>query len=141
MQGRGVCSVPASQGCMFGAPAAVARSQLPPALAQPTLLPAVPAACRACCLSDAPCCLPELRLLLHRLPYSAHRCLPCLYCPACTALQVEKKLLKAGVVIAPPPPKYDSDDEGAQRRARTMRSGLAQQRRQRTQSDEDSDFD
>lgn len=55
--------------------------------------------------------------------------------------QVEKKLLKAGVVIAPPPPKYDSDDEGAQRRARTMRSGLAQQRRQRTQSDEDSDFD
>ena len=70
-----------------------------------------------------------------------HRCPSCLYCPACTGLQVEKKLLNAGVVTAPPPPKYDSDDEGAQRRARTMRSGLAQQRRQRTQSDEDSDFD
>lgn len=53
--------------------------------------------------------------------------------------QVEKKLLKAGVVKPPPPPADDSDDEGAQQRARTMRVGLAQQRR--TESDEDSDFD
>ncbi|KAI7845313.1 hypothetical protein COHA_001155 [Chlorella ohadii] len=55
---------------------------------------------------------------------------------------VEKKLLKAGVVQPPERPKDDSDDEGAQQRARTMRSGLTQQaRRQRTESDEDSDFD
>lgn len=35
--------------------------------------------------------------------------------------QVEKKLLKAGVVQPPEAPKDDSDDEGAQQRARTMR--------------------
>ena len=102
-------------------------------------------------------------------------------------LQVEKKLLKGGVVQPPEQPKNDSDDEGAQQRARTMRrcvgacavmgqlmrhlvggavrgsvavcfslrqhaapacspacrSGLSQlsRRQQRTESDEDSDFD
>ncbi|EFN53113.1 hypothetical protein CHLNCDRAFT_26239 [Chlorella variabilis] len=55
--------------------------------------------------------------------------------------QVEKKLLKAGVVVPPPQRKDDSDDEEAAQAARTMRHGLARQHRQRTQSDEDSDFD
>ena len=55
-------------------------------------------------------------------------------------VQVEKKLLKAGVVLAPPPPKDDSDDEAATQRSRTMRHSLARQQRQRTGSDEDSDF-
>lgn len=56
---------------------------------------------------------------------------------------VERKLLKGGVVQPPEQPKNDSDDEGAQQRARTMRSGLSQlsRRQQRTESDEDSDFD
>lgn len=56
--------------------------------------------------------------------------------------QVEKKLLKAGVVEPPPQRKDDSDDEEAAAQRRTMRVGLAQaQRRQQTQSDEDSDFE
>lgn len=54
---------------------------------------------------------------------------------------MEKKLLKAGVVVPPPQRKDDSDDEEAAQAARTMRHGLARQHRQRTQSDEDSDFD
>lgn len=53
--------------------------------------------------------------------------------------QVEKKLLKGGVIKEPPPQQDDSDDEGAQLRSRTMRVGLAQKRK--TESDEDSDFD
>ncbi|KAI3424886.1 hypothetical protein D9Q98_008270 [Chlorella vulgaris] len=57
--------------------------------------------------------------------------------------QVEKKLLKAGAVLPPPQRKEeDSDDEEAQQRARSMRVGMAQlQRKQRSTSDEDSDFD
>lgn len=56
--------------------------------------------------------------------------------------QVEKALLKAGVVQPPQQRREDSDDEEAVARRRTMRIGLAQAaRRQRTQSDEDSDFE
>ncbi|PSC68608.1 thioredoxin domain-containing PLP3B-like [Micractinium conductrix] len=53
--------------------------------------------------------------------------------------QVEKKLLKAGVIEPPPQQRDDSDDEGAALRLRTVRHGMHRQRR--TESDEDSDFD
>mgnify|MGYP001810220388 CR=1 FL=1 len=62
-----------------------------------------------------------------------------LFCPPPTPTQVEKKLLKAGVIEPPPQQRDDSDDEGAALRLRTVRHGMHRQRR--TESDEDSDFD
>lgn len=79
------------------------------------------------CLATHTCCIAHLPFLL------------LFACPP----QVEKKLLKAGVVQPPAAPKDDSDDEGAQQRGRTLRVGAAQlaARQRRTESDEDSDFD